>query len=180
MKGTKAAIRYAKAIYQLAKAENNLELITQDIRLMEQTIAESKDLQHLLKTPMVSPEQKRVILEKVVGQKIQALSFRLIELLIANGREYLLPFVCEAFIKEYNLAHQIGKVKVASAIALNRESKQQIEKTLREKYQFSKIELSETVQEDLIGGMILTIGDQQLDGSIKRKLKDIRKELIHT
>ena len=179
MKGTRAAVRYAKAFYQLAVSNNALDSAMEDIRLIKGTIKANKELMHLLKTPLVNSEKKQKVMMAIFKDHLQNLSQKLIALLIEKNREALLPFVCDSFIDEYNQAHQIGQVKVESAIPLDAEEKKNIESAMKERYALSKVELNQSVNKELIGGIILTIGDQQFDGSIKSKINQFKKELIH-
>ena len=62
---------------------------------------------------------------------------------------------------------------------MNADLKESLLASLKSKYNFSQIELEEKVDADLIGGMVLRIGDKQIDASIRRQLNDIKQELVH-
>ena len=102
-----------------------------------------------------------------------------IKQIVSQGRENILEMICEEFINQYNEIKNIAKVSVTTPVALTAELKQELIKKITTDYQLSEIELEEKVDESLIGGMVLRIGDKQLDASIRRQLNDIKQELIH-
>lgn len=179
MKGIRASIRYAKSIYQLAQEQGILEQITVDIKLIEQVIRENNELELLLKSPMIQGEKKQKVLQQIFEGKIHALSLRMINQTISQGRENVLKNICEEYMKLFNTAHNIAEVSVTTAIRLDESLKKTLLENIQSAFHFTKIGLKETVDESLIGGMILRIGDRQLDGSIRRQLNDIKKELVH-
>lgn len=179
MKGVRAAVRYAKAVYQLAQSQGILESVVADFQLIHKAIEESKELEMLLKSPLINAENKKTALSSIFQGKVQELSLKLILQTVNQGREVMLSVICEELFSIYNEVNHIATVKITSADSLNENTKNSILDGLMKKYNFSKINLIEMVDKELIGGIILRIGDLQLDASIRRKLKDIKKEIIH-
>lgn len=178
MKGSRAAIRYAKALMQMAQEKGALQSIISDVKLIESTIGSSKELKNLLASPLVKSDQKQSILEAIFGSKVDALTKSFIQQVVAQNREGILYLICEQFIALYNEIHKIAKVELKTATAINDNTRDLILKTIKEKYQLSEIELTASVDADLIGGLVLRIGDKQLDASIKGQLKNIENELV--
>lgn len=179
MKGVRAAVRYAKALKQLTVEKNLLDVVIADVRLIHNTINNSKDLALLLQSPLVKGEKKESVLTSIFEKQIDALSMNFIKQIVSQGRENILEMICEEFINQYNEIKNIAKVSVTTPVALTAELKQELIKKITTDYQLSEIELEEKVDESLIGGMVLRIGDKQLDASIRRQLNDIKQELIH-
>lgn len=178
MKGTRASVRYAKALYQLALEQKLLDKVVVDVKLVASTVEGSKELEGLLKSPLVNAEKKKASLEAIFKGKVQELCLSFIAQLLDQGRENLLYHVCLNFIAHYNQAHQIAEVSVTTASPMDKASKDKLIQSIKEKYNFSSIDLKEKLDESLIGGILLRIGDLQLDNSIRRQLNDIKRELI--
>jgi F-type H+-transporting ATPase subunit delta len=178
MKGTRAAIRYAKAFLKLAQEGKVLEEVVKDAKMVSSLIEESRDLELLLASPLVKAEKKHTILNQIFDGKVNHLTLKLINLLVKQKREVLLHLVCDELINIYNEINRIARVNVTTAVKLDEELKELLLGQLRKAYNLSSIELKETVDPELIGGMVMRIGDQQLDASIRRQLKDIEKELV--
>lgn len=178
MRGSRAAIRYAKALMQMAQEKGSLQSIISDVKLIESTIKSSKDLRNLLSSPLVKGDKKQGILNAIFSNKVDALTESFIQQVVGQSRESILDLICEQFIELYNTMHKIAKVDLKTATAINNETRALILNTIKEKYQLSEIELTESVDSDLIGGLVLRIGDRQLDASIKGQLKNIENELV--
>lgn len=179
MKGQRAAVRYAKSFIQLAKDNAKLELLKEDIQSILNSIQKSKDLDNFLLSPLIKIEKKKEILTSLFKGKIDELSLKFMILITDHKREGLLKTICQEFMKQYNAQHNIATVNLTTAHALDDAQRKEIIDFVKGNFQFSSIELEEKVDQDLIGGIVLRIDDQQIDGSIKRKLQDIKKELIH-
>jgi F-type H+-transporting ATPase subunit delta len=164
---------------QLAKENSSLEELKTDVKEILKAITENNDLDSFLKSPLIKIEKKKAILEQIFKGKINDLSLRFIMQVADQKREGQLELICREFIRQYNVAHNIAKVRLTTATALDDAQREEIIKFINDNYDFSKVELDEKIDEDLIGGLILRIEDKQIDGSIKRKLQDIKQELIH-
>lgn len=179
MKGTRAAIRYAKAFKELSQEKQVLDVVVADMKSVLSAIEGSKELKVLLQSPLVKTEKKRTALQAVFNDKLDALTLSFIDLITVQGRENILAAVCEELIALYNKLKNIARVSISTATPLAADLKADLLKSLKAKYNYSEIELEEKVDESLIGGMVLRIGDKQIDASIRRKLNDIKQELVH-
>jgi len=179
MKGTRAAVRYAKAFRQLSQEKGSLDIVVADVKSILAAIKGSKELKMLLQSPLIKAEKKRAALKAVFDGKLNELTLSFIDQITVHRRENLLETICEETIAQYNELKNIARVSITTTATLSSELKAELLKNLKTKYQFSEIELEEKIDENLIGGMVLRIGDKQIDASIRRKLNDIKQELVH-
>lgn len=179
MKGQRAAVRYAKSFMQLAREKSLLEGLKDDVLSILHSIEKSHELDNFLKSPLIKIDKKKEILNSLFNGKVNELSLKFILLIAHQKREGILKLICQEFMKQYNVEHNIATVNLTTATALNDDQRSEILKFLNTNYNFHSVELEEKIDEDLIGGLILRIDDKQIDGSIKRKLQDIKQELIH-
>ena len=91
-------------------------------------------------------------------------------------REALIPQIAENFIRLHKIHHKIQTAKVITATPLDGELKDQVIKYINSKTDF-EIELVEEIDKAIIGGAIIKMGDQQLDSSVRRSLKELKKYL---
>jgi F-type H+-transporting ATPase subunit delta len=178
MKGVRTASRYAKALLMLAKEQNCVEAIVVDAKMIRGLVKESKDLKILLESPLIRTNQKATVLEKIFATNVHQLSMGMIKQILKQNRERLLGLICEEVLNQYNLENKIAKVSLSTATPLEEGLKDEILAQLKAAYQLSAIELEEQVDESLIGGIVMRMGDKQLDASIRRQLNDIKKEII--
>ncbi len=172
MKGTRAALRYAKATLNLAKEKGLTDEVNADMLLINNTIDENSDLLIMIKSPIIKSEMKKSALTKIFKNKINGITLGLINLLIENRRLSILPLVASEYIIIYDFLKGVEVAHVTSAVALSKELETKI---LEKVKQFSpkEISLENTIDPSIIGGFILRIGDKQYDSSISNQLKSL-------
>lgn len=172
---TPVAYRYARSLRELSSAEGRLKDTLEDMDLIAATARENRELVILLKSPVVKADRKSRILERVFAGKIGTITAKFVEILVRKGREALLPEIAEAFTRLYRIEKGIIMVEVRSAAPLSETSRQQVRAMAEKGHPGKTIEISETVDKGLIGGIIIRIGDEQYDGSVARRLQDLRR-----
>lgn len=175
MKNIKASTRYANALLDLSIEKNQLEKVYQDIVTLKATCEGSRELVNLLNSPIVKENKKKQALTAVFGSSFDELSINYINLLVSKNRESLLPTIAEQFIKAYESHKNILTVEVTSAIKLDEAQKNKVLSLVKHD---GEINLVEKTDPALIGGFIVRMGDKQIDASIAKKFKDLRKEII--
>jgi F-type H+-transporting ATPase subunit delta len=129
-----------------------------------------------MKSPIIKHHTKLTILTKLFKANFNPVTFSIFEIITNKNREMLLPAIASAFVDQYKAFKGIIKAEVSSASALTADQKKQIIAIVKES-QGKDVELIEKIDESLIGGFILRVGDQQVDDSIKRKLNDLKVSL---
>lgn len=172
MKGTRAALRYAKATLNLAKEKGLAKEINNDMLLIDKTIEENHDLLNMLKSPIIKSAVKKSILTKLFEGKVNVISLGLIRLLIENKRLPLLPLVAVEYTVIYDFLKGVEIAHVTSAVPLNKDLENRILKKVRE-MSGKDISLKNIIDPSIIGGFILRVGDKQYDSSISSRLNQL-------
>lgn len=175
MSNTRAAIRYAKAILELAKANNNANAVQQDMILIYKTITENKELEYFIANPVLSNQIKKNALVEVFSS-ISHVTNDLFKLLFENKRFELLQEIAHQFIALFDEANGVEVAKVTTAEALTPELETQILQKIAS-ISNKKVTIENTIDPALIGGFILRIGDMQYNASIANKLQALKREL---
>jgi F-type H+-transporting ATPase subunit delta len=175
MKGAKSASRYAKSLMALAIEKNLLEQAYTDMKLIDDTCDQTKELQLLLKSPVVKADKKQTIMSMVFKGKLNPITEQFVQLIIRHRRENILHEISDSFVKQYQAYKKIDVAEIISAIPLKAEIKANIVAQLK-KQSGREIVVKEVVDPSIIGGLIVRIGDRQYDGSISRKLNDLKKD----
>lgn len=178
MKDSRAAIRYAKAVLSLAVENKAADLVERDVRAIAATIADNKELSGLLASPVVKSASKKKVLVEIFKGSHQ-ITLGLIDLLIQNKRISLLE---ETSFKYIILNEQLKGQDVAfvtTAIPLTPELEKSVLKKVTE-LTGSKVTLENKVDETIIGGFVLRIGDLQYDASIANKLSNLKREFTNS
>ncbi|MCG8576751.1 MAG: ATP synthase F1 subunit delta [Flavobacteriales bacterium] len=178
MKGSKVASRYAQSLLDLAVERNVLDKINGDMKSLASVCRESKDLQNLLKSPIVNSDMKIKAFNEIFGKSMDEMSLGFVKLIVKNKRGAILSQIAESFTSLYKEHNNILEVTVVSAKALENTVKDKILARVQENHS-GTIELTEEVDEALIGGFVVKMGDKQIDSSIARQLTNLNNILLN-
>ena len=170
----RAANRYAKSIIDLSIERGSLEEVKKDMEYIHNTCVSSRELVLMLESPIIKSEKKLSVLKAVFDSNVSELTVKFIELLVEKGREALIDDIAGAFEEQYLFHSNILKAVVKSVNGVNDTIKARIEELIKKAYGKS-VQIEEELDPSLIGGFILTVGDQQIDASISRKLAELEK-----
>lgn len=171
-------VRYARALFSLAREKNMVEFIKTDLELIAKVGKMTPEFDWVLSNPVIKPSKKIEIIRNIFSSIIQPITVTFLELLIKNKRENQLYGIVRWYLHEYNLYKGIDTATFISALPLDESIRNAVKSII--KTQFKKeLQLIEIVNPAIIGGYILKIDDMQYDGSISTGLKKIRRELIN-
>ena len=176
MVANKVARRYAKSLMLLAQERNELEKALADMQLIKKVIGENRDLKAMFKSPVIKTRKKLNIIDRVFGNDLDDLVKGFVRIITQNKRSYLLEEISVGLTDLYNVHNKIVVAHVKTAVPMDdklRAKVTSIVATLDHK----SIELIEEVDADIIGGVVLRVGDAQLDASVARQLQELEIEL---
>lgn len=173
MKSTKIADRYARAFLQEALSKESLEEVSKDMKTIAADVRKGRDLRVLLKSPVIRTENKINVLEKYWGEKLGSDSMGMVRLVCRKGREMYLGWIAERFHGLYKEHKNIVTAEVRTAVELDDELREAIVSKVQQE-EGQEVDLIERVEPELIGGMVLKVGDRQYDGSVIKQLRKLR------
>jgi F-type H+-transporting ATPase subunit delta len=174
MSVNQVAGRYAKSLLDLANSINKSEAILKDMQLLGE-LADNREVYLLLKSPIIYPSTKLSAMKKLIGDAIDPVSMRFIELTIKKGREKMLPEIADAYKSQYNKAHNLLVVKVTSATALDQTTRQTIiDKVNTLTGNNMTIEIHTHIDASLLGGFIIEYGDMLYDASVNSQVNKLK------
>lgn len=174
MAGARAAIRYAKAVLSLASDQNAAEAVNKDMKHIANTVAESKDLSDMLQSPVIPSSTKKAVLLEVFKNSNKS-TLGLIEILVSNNRVAILSDVATKYNKLFDASKGIELATVTTAVAISADLKKQVLAKAKE-LTGKDVEVENIIDESIIGGFILRIGDIQYNASIANKLNKLKRE----
>lgn len=171
------ASRYAVALYKLAKENNELEQLEQELKVVEEVVAENPQFLTILKHPKIAKDAKKALVKEAFQNASQTV-MNTIYLLIDRKREELLPEIAEQYFLLANDARGIADAKVFSVRPLSSDEEKAISEVFAKKIGKSELRIKNIVDNSLIGGVKLRIGNTIYDGSVKGKLERIERQLL--
>jgi F-type H+-transporting ATPase subunit delta len=168
--------RYAKSLLDLAISGNKVEKVLGDITSFSNML-ESRDLELLLNSPIVSAGKKESIFKALFDGKFDELTMAFFNIILKKGREQYLPQIAADFIQQYKDTEGITDVTLTTAGNIPDSVLEEIKaKLLSSNATDKSVDLISKVDPDLIGGFVIEIGDTLYDNSIAHKLNDMKKQ----
>jgi F-type H+-transporting ATPase subunit delta len=171
---TGLAGRYATALFQLANADKQLDQVAEDLLCLNSMINESKDLERLIRSPIISrKDQGRAMATILKRAGMCKLTLSFVGTIAKNRRLFS---ISEMIASYHNLlAYHLGEAtaEVVTAMALTDKQIKQISVSLK-KAIGSDVAIKAKVDESVLGGLIIKIGSQMVDGSLRTKLQQLR------
>lgn len=172
---TRAAIRYAKAVLDQANHAKISEVVFGDMKSIQQTLAGSKELRVVLQSPVVKAEDKKQALIQIF-EKNSDVTKGLIQILSSNKRINLLGSVALAYVDLYNNSKGVKVATVTTAVAITPEIQATVLSKVKQMTGSENVTIHNTIDDSIIGGFILRVGDLQYNASIANQLGNLKRE----
>lgn len=168
--------RYALSLFSIAKEEKQVENYKNTIKMIKQVMLENKDLVHLLSSYFILQEEKESVLDNIFSQ-VDEYVLNFIKIIVRNKRMPEIIGIFNEFNKMCNGYLNIKEGIIYSTDELSESEIERIEQKMSRVID-TKVELTNSIDEKLIGGIKVVIEDQVFDGSIKNKLESLKSALI--
>lgn len=171
------AQRYANALFGAAEKRGTTEAILADLDSLHALEARGPSLQSFLESPSILDEHKEALAVKVLRGRVDELTVQLVLLMLRKGRTQHLPLVREPFRKLLEAKLGQERARVVSAVPLDAATLERI-RTGLERVTGKKIQVIAEVDPSILGGVVVTVGGQILDSSLRTELASLRDELM--
>lgn len=172
---SKVALRYAKAMLQLAEEAKESYTVFEDMQVVRDTIEGSKELRSMLHSPIVKPVDKKEALLSIFSSQSDKIK-ELIKVLVTNQRTESLGDVAASYVHLYNEAQGVKVAKVTTAVPLTSDLEAQVLSKVKEITDGSSVSIENIVDPEIIGGFILRVGDLQYNASIANQFGNLKRE----
>ncbi len=165
-------------MFSLAVEKDQLDDIWEEVRMIRQAVSDNEDFLPVLCHPEMTQEKKLTVLDDIFKGKLSDDTMGFLNVLVRKGRLGEILPILDYFDEQAKEYSRIGVVSVSTPMALSDNQKEQVEKKLLEVSEYETLEMNYQVDESLLGGMVIRIGDRVLDNSIRSKLDAMSRQLI--
>ena len=166
---------YARSLFEVAKEHDTLDDVREQLGEFAEALGENRELQVFFFSPYFSTQEKKEGLSKLItGADDIVINF--LGLLVEKHRMPLIFRVRRAFDDLWEKENKLLQVQVTSAVELDPKVVEQIGERVGEQTD-RKVELSSTVDPDILGGIVLRVGNSILDASIRNRLEQLRRQV---
>ncbi|TYB75040.1 ATP synthase F1 subunit delta [Bizionia algoritergicola] len=174
MAGTRAAIRYAKAVLSLATEKQVADAINADMVLISKTIKDNQNLDEVIRNAVVKSEDKKAILSQVFPDA-NTITQELFKVLDANKRLDLMEAVADKYTDLFDIQNNKESATVTTAVPITEDIELKVLAKIKE-LSNKAVTVKNIVDESILGGFILRVGDIQYNASVASKLNKLKRE----
>jgi len=168
---------YGDALFELALEQNELDSMAEQVDLLAQAFAENPELLKLLNHPKISKEEKIAVIENIFKGRFSDDIVGFLVIITEKDRGAEIEGILNYFKAKVREYKKIGVARVTSAVELSADQKARVEEKLLQQTSYESFEVDYKVDDSLIGGMVIRIGDRVVDSSIRTKLDNMTKNL---
>ena len=176
MRNTAVSERYAQALFELATEKNTIESIKEELISVSGAIKEYPEFENLLFHPVINPFDKKVMLEGVFKGKISDVSLNFLKFLVDKKREALIQEISDLYTLMVNNLQRKVVAEVYTAVEIGSAELDLLRQKL-ESYLDKKVDLENHVDQNVLGGVLVKIGDRVIDGTLKTRFENMARSL---
>lgn len=169
---------YGEALFELATEESRANEMLEEIQAVRKILNENPQFGELMLHPGIAKQEKLKMVDNIFKGRVSDDLTGFLNIIVENERFKELDSVFEYFIDKAKESQGIGVAHVATPKPLSDKEKADVEAKLLETTDYIKMEMNYSIDESLIGGMVIRVGDRVVDSSIRTKLDGLTKELL--
>lgn len=170
---------YAEALFQVARAEETLDRVEEELTRLNKSLDANSELREFLSNPQISSDGKKSALFQIFGGKISPITLHWMNMVVDQGRQRRLPAIIEAFLTLTEDARDNVTAEVITSVPLSEDLAKRLEQELS-KITKKRVFLKPMVDDSILGGVIVKIENKVIDGSVKHRLEEMKNEMIKT
>lgn len=170
------ARRYAQALFDIASETKTLEQVEVELKELTRVIQDYPEVKQVLHHPHIPLSEKKSLMDKLLGNEIGETVRHFLFLMIDRRRQDLLPLIQREFTHFLDEARQIVEAKVATAAALTADQEEKLRQNLA-RLTGKNVRMVSEIRPELIGGVMVQVGDRVIDGTVAHSLNRMREEL---
>jgi len=167
---------YATALFEVARSEDALGRVTDELFRFSRAVEASPELRSALTDPTSAAEAKKTILDDLLGGKVHPVTTRLLNLVVEAGLARELSRLVDSFNQKASAAGQASVAEVRVARPLDDDQRWRLAEALS-RAKGRPVDIKVIVDPSVMGGVVTTIGDEVIDGSVRRRLEQLRASL---
>ncbi len=172
-----AAVAYARTLLELANERQQAEAVARELGQLQEIVEGNPAFRTILSDPAIRTADRTALLEKVFSGNVSPLMWNFLRVLNGRGALKLLGEIADAY--EDLLNDQMGRIEVDVTVArkLSGEELEQVRQRVSKALKKEAV-VHQYVDESIIGGLVLRVGDQLIDASVRHQLQAMRQQLL--
>lgn len=168
---------YAQALMSIAQSKNQTEQFGEDARVLVNLLKDSAPLQNLIDNPFIQPDRKKAVISQILGDSANPYLRNFLLLLVDKRRIFFLEAILQQYLALLRQLNQTVLAEVISAVPLTEAQQQAVIDKVLAITNARQVELETKIDSDLIGGLIIKVGSQVIDASLRGQLRRLSLRL---
>ena len=165
---------YAEALFAVAAAEDDLSVVEDELSRFAQTLRSDDDLGSTLADRALPMERRLQVVEDLLGGRASAVTTALVSMVVAAGRATELPAIVDAMLERSAVSRNKTVATVRSAVDLTADQRERLAAAINTRTG-REVEVRVFIDPSVLGGVVTEIGDDIIDGSVRRRLNQLRE-----
>ena len=172
-----AVRRYSRALFNVAQERNEVDEVAQNLAQLTQTFANSPELRAVMHHPRITRTRRKELLHQVFQWSVRQDVVTFLNLLVDKDRANIIPHVAQEFLRLVDEHRREADAEVVSAVPLTDTQREAVVQRLKVTNNLQVVRLTTRVDPDILGGLVIRVGDQLIDGSVATQLNTMREQL---
>ncbi|MGA7932383.1 MAG: ATP synthase F1 subunit delta [Kovacikia sp.] len=177
---SKIAVPYSEALMSLAQSQDLVDRFGEDASGLLSLLNESKDLRQFLANPVINRDNKKAAIGQILGDQVHPLIKNFLMLLVDHSRIIFLEDICKQYQVRLRELKQAVLAEVTSVVELTEEQKQVVREKVKTATGAQEVELETKIDPSLLGGVVIQVGSQIYDLSLRGQLRRLSLQLSST
>lgn len=169
--------RYSRALYEVAQEQDSIDNTLEEIRSLATVFSENPGLNIAFSGRSISRTEKAKIVDTLKSEHSELVQ-DFISILFERDRLNCVDEIADAFIKRYDADNGIVEVTVKSVVELDSDQEDKLKSVVQSRFSVNQVNLTKIVDPSIIGGIIIRVGDQVIDGSVVKRFNEIKHMLL--
>ena len=170
------ADRYAQALFEVGEETQTTSELYQELSELVKILNENNDFYSFLKSPLISCEDKKTVMQNIFENQLSDSMNNFLKIVIDKDRMSVIEKIKESYKSLLNDKNNVLEGTAITAVALSEEEIKDLEKNLSKKYN-KNVTLTNVVDETILGGVLVKLGNEEIDGTVRTRLSNIKKQL---
>jgi len=167
---------YARGLFEIARAEGTIDEVEDELFRLARTLESNDSLRNALTDEQIPVARREGIVEDLLGNKVTSTTVQLVSMVVAGGRGRDLPAIIDKLVERASGAKQLELAEVRSAVALSADQQARLKAALTNATG-KELNLKVVVDPSVLGGLVATVGDMVIDGSVRTRLDNVKSRL---
>ncbi len=167
---------YARALFEVARAEGTLDEVEDELFRFARSYESSDALRNALTDEHIPAEKRQAIVEDLLGAKTTTTTVQLVSMVVGSGRSRDIPAIVDSLVARASSAKQLDVAEVRTAVALSDDQQARLKAAL-ENATGKSINLKTIVDPSVVGGVVATIGDTVIDDTVRTRIEQLKSRL---